>query len=295
VRVVFLVAPAGGGDAEAEAAGGHARELARRGVEAEVRGAADGPVTRRPGDVVVAVWARAAAGAAHDVLLLRCMEDRLGVPGAAAEHTRAGAVIASEGWIIEQLDALRAGRIEGPVLLVREGVDKDVFAAPPAVRPALDGPLRIAAAGGGRTAAQATAEQMREPHAFDYVAGGAGAAERAAAFRGADVVLVTAPVTGDARASLEGFHCGATCVTTPVTGHEEHVVDGVNGLVASFDDDRGTARLLDLLARDRRLLHELRTAALATARAWPSPARSAAMLALALRRIASAPTIAGDA
>ena len=65
---------------------------------------------------------------------------------------------------------------------------------------------------------------------------------------------------------LEGFHMGATCVTTEVTGHEEYVEHGVNALVCDWDDPRGTARQLDLLARDRVLLHRLRLGALDTAR-----------------------------
>ncbi len=63
---------------------------------------------------------------------------------------------------------------------------------------------------------------------------------------------------------------GATCVVTPVSGHDEYVRHGVNALLCDWDDPRGTARQLDLLARDRDLLHELRRGALATAAAWPS-------------------------
>jgi hypothetical protein len=74
-------------------------------------------------------------------------------------------------------------------------------------------------------------------------------------------------------------------VVTPVTGHEEYVVHGWNGLVADWDDLRGTARQLDLLARDRRLLHFLRTNALATARTWPSWEQSGQFMAAALRAI----------
>ena len=44
---------------------------------------------------------------------------------------------------------------------------------------------------------------------------------------------------------------GATCVTTAVTGHDEYVEHGRNALVVDWDDLRGTARQLDLLARDR--------------------------------------------
>ena len=85
-----------------------------------------------------------------------------------------------------------------------------------------------------------------------------------------DVVLKLSRVEGMFGPPLEGFHRGATCVVTPVTGHDEYVEHGWNGLVVDWDDPRGTARMLDLLARDRALLHFLRTNALATARGWPS-------------------------
>jgi hypothetical protein len=77
---------------------------------------------------------------------------------------------------------------------------------------------------------------------------------------------------------------------TPVTGHDEYVVDGWNGVVVHWDDVRGTARALDLLARDRSYLHLLRTNALATAHGWPSARQSAGMMALALKRIQREPS-----
>ena len=97
-----------------------------------------------------------------------------------------------------------------------------------------------------------------------------------------DVVLKLSRVEGMFGPPLEGFHRGATCVVTAVTGHEEYVEHGWNGLVADWDDPRGTGRLLDLLARDRRLLHFLRSNALATAKAWPSPEQSSDFMAAAL-------------
>jgi hypothetical protein len=88
---------------------------------------------------------------------------------------------------------------------------------------------------------------------------------------------------------LEGFHRGATCVTTEVTGHEEYIEHGVNALVVDWDDRRGTARQLDLLARDRMLLHRLRCGALETARHWPDWDRAGELMAVALRAIRDAP------
>ena len=84
-----------------------------------------------------------------------------------------------------------------------------------------------------------------------------------------DVVLKLSRVEGMSGPPLEGFHRGATCILTPVTGHDEYLQHGWNGLLTGWDDPDGTARQLDLLARDRHLLHFLRTNAAATARAWP--------------------------
>jgi hypothetical protein len=82
---------------------------------------------------------------------------------------------------------------------------------------------------------------------------------------------------------------GATSVVTPVTGYDEYVRHRHNGLVVDWDDPRGTARALDLLARDRALLHYLRSNALATARAWPSWRQQSTVMAAALRTIVREP------
>jgi hypothetical protein len=74
-------------------------------------------------------------------------------------------------------------------------------------------------------------------------------------------------------------------VTTEVTGHEEYIEHGVNALVCDWDDPRGTARQLDLLARDRVLLHQLRLGALDTARTWPRWEQAGQFMAGALRAI----------
>ena len=62
-----------------------------------------------------------------------------------------------------------------------------------------------------------------------------------------DVVLKMSSVEGMFGPPLEGFHRGATCVVTPVSGHEEYVEHGWNGLLTDWEDLRGTARQLDLL------------------------------------------------
>jgi hypothetical protein len=111
----------------------------------------------------------------------------------------------------------------------------------------------------------------------------------AATYGRTDVVLKLSSVEGMFGPPLEGFHLGATAVTTEVTGCEEYVEHGYNALVCDWDDLRGTARQLDLLARDRRLLHRLREGALETARRWPTWEQQGQFMAVALERIRREP------
>jgi glycosyltransferase involved in cell wall biosynthesis len=272
-------------------------------------------------DVTVATWWETTLHL-HDVpadryaYFVQSMEDRFYGPdtaeraAAAMTHTLPVAMITEARWIADQLEELHcAGGFH--VHYVRNGIDKRVFAIPDAVEPSLDGPLRVLVEGRpgvpfkGVDEALAAAAAMREPAHVTLVCGDRAAAESAPAdevvgplsatemaelYARTDVVLKLSHVEGMAGPPLEGFHRGATCITTPVTGHDEYVADGRNALLTSWDDERGASRLLDLLARDRRLLHELRLNALRTARSWPSTEQSTAMLLLALRRIVADPS-----
>jgi glycosyltransferase involved in cell wall biosynthesis len=232
-------------------------------------------------------------------------------------HALPVAMLTEARWIADQLEELRGPRQGFLVHYVRNGIDKSVFALPEgsmAPAPRVDGPLQVLVEGRpgvpfkGVDEALAAAGAMREPAhvtlvcadravvegpvppGADAVVGPLEPAAMALLYAKTDVVLKLSRVEGMAGPPLEGFHCGATCVTTPVTGHDEYISDGRNALLTSWDDERGTSRLLDLLARDRQLLHLLRVGALRTARSWPSTGQSTAMLALALGRIVAAPS-----
>ena len=191
-----------------------------------------------------------------------------------------------------------------------------MFASPQAVEPSLDGPLRILVEGyanvwfKGVNDAAAAVGHMREPHqltvvapnreglmaeAADRVVGPVSQRDLAALYADSDVLVKLSRVEGMYGPPLEAFHMGATCVTTEVTGHEEYVEHGVNALVCDWDDLRGTARQLDLLARDRVLLHKLRLGALRTAETWPTWEQSGQMMAGALRTIRREPPPAAPA
>jgi glycosyltransferase involved in cell wall biosynthesis len=216
------------------------------------------------------------------------------------------AFITEARWIRDTLAALRP---DTPCFLVRNGIDKDVFVSPAEVEPNVDQPLRILIEGypsvwfkgvnqaaaaasavrGDRRVTVVTPERELVDAPADRVIGPIPHTGMADLYADTDVVLKLSSVEGMFGPPLEGFHMGATCVTTEVSGHDEYIVHGHNALLCDWDDLHGTTRHLELLGRDRRLLHELRCNALATARGWPSWAQSTQFMALALRRVADLP------
>jgi O-antigen biosynthesis protein len=217
------------------------------------------------------------------------------------------AFITEARWILDTLAGLRP---DASCYLVHNGIDKDAFAPLERAPVNTADPLRVLVEGSPSSwfkhvhEAIHAAGAMREPHhvtvvcgdrkalgevVADAVVGPLSHREMADLYGRTDVVLKLSSVEGMFGPPLEGFHRGATCVVTPVTGHDEYVEHGWNGLLTDWDDLRGTARQLDLLARDRELLHFLRTNALETARAWPSWEQSSQFMAAALRAIAREP------
>jgi glycosyltransferase involved in cell wall biosynthesis len=210
-------------------------------------------------------------------------------------------------WIAETLAQLRP---DAACHLVRNGIDKEIFALPAQAPVNFRDPLRVLVEGSPSSWFKhvpetiEAASMMSEPHRLTVVCGqpealGAVPADEilgplshrqmAELYGHADVVLKLSSVEGMFGPPLEGFHRGATCVVTPVTGHEEYVEHGWNGLLSDWDDPVGTARQLDLLSRDRELLQFLRHNALETARSWPSLEQSSQFMAAALEAIVRDP------
>jgi hypothetical protein len=210
-------------------------------------------------------------------------------------------------WIRDFTDAVQPG---SRALYVRSGIDKEVFASPPTLAPALSGPLRVVIEGNidlprkATPHALAAVKLMRSAHHVTLVTGapvterlpevddhftGLRHPELAAVFERSHVLLKLSRAEGMFGPPLEAFHMGCTCVVNPVTGHDDYIEHLTNGLVVDWDDPLGTARALDLLAEHRALLHRLRLGALETARSWPSWQQASGFMALALRRIADEP------
>lgn len=275
-------------------------------------------------DIAIATWWETTftlfeLAAERHAYFVQSLEDRFYLHDQ-AERLGAGltldlpvAFITEAAWIAQTLAGLRP---DAPCYLVRNGIDKGVFAPVQSVEPSTDAPLRILIEGSPTSwfkhvhDAIDAAAAMSEPRhvtvvcgdrealgevVADEVVGPLSHREMAERYRRTDVVLKLSSVEGMFGPPLEGFHGGATCVVTPVTGHEEYVQHGYNALLCDWDDLRGTARQLDLLARDRELLHHLRVNALETARGWPDWEQSSQFMAAALQAIGRDPQPGGAA
>jgi len=215
-------------------------------------------------------------------------------------------VITEARWIADLMSQLDPSL---PCHYVRNGINKDVFPEQAEVEPRRVGPLRVLIEGNpddhikGVPEAIEALRRMNSPAQVTVVAAKRSIAlnaevigpltqrELSELYARTDVVLKLSRVEGMSGPPLEGFHRGATCVITPVTGHDEYLQHGWNGLLVGWDDLDGTARALDLLAEDRRLLHFLRTNAAATARAWPSWEQSSTMMSGALKALCTSPAV----
>ena len=270
-------------------------------------------------DIAISTWWETA----YSLFLLRAkryasfvqsIEDRFYEPRESIERLSARltldlpvAFITEASWIAETLGELRA---DASVHLVRNGIDKQVFAPIDTIEPNIDEPLRVLIEGSleswykGIGNAINSVNAMKEPKRLTLVCpnrtglapedaalaiGPLSQTELAAIYADTDVLVKLSRVEGMYGPPLEGFHRGATCVTTEVTGHDEYIEHGVNALICDWDDERGTAAQLDLLARDRELLARLRRGALATAREWPNWQESSSNFAVALNEIAAEP------
>ena len=270
-------------------------------------------------DVAVSTWWETAytlflVPAARYASFVQSLEDRFYPPSETADRLGARvtlglpvAFITEAHWIAETLAELRP---DAAVHLVRNGIDKAVFAPVEEIDENASAPLRVLVEGNpgvwfkGVGEAIAAIKGMDEPHELTIVTptrdglapedarhaiGPLSQRELADVYARTDVLVKLSRVEGMYGPPLEGFHRGATCVTTQVTGFDEYIRHGENALVVDWDDERGTSRQLDLLARDRELLHRLRRGALATARDWPGWEAASTELAAALHAIAAAP------
>jgi glycosyltransferase involved in cell wall biosynthesis len=311
VKVAFLVGELGrsGGAATIRS---YADGLRERGFEVDTLAVGALPPNGDHYDVAIATWWPTAfhlwdVSAGRRVVFLQSVESRFYEERHWFERLAAEEVLALPvsfvtvaRWMQELLAEIRP---DVDRALVRGGVDKEVFEREHAPR---EGPLRVLVEGQpsmwfkGVPEALAAVRAMREPAKVTVVAGepddagelgarvvgGFDPEGMARLYAEHDVIVKLSRVESLGLGPIEAAHAGTPAVVTPYTGHDEFVVHGRNGLVVGFDDEPGTVRALDALARDGELLARLSGGAREAARAWPSPADAADAFAEALRAIA---------
>lgn len=110
-------------------------------------------------------------------------------------------------------------------------------------------------------------------------------------YRSCDVLVKLSTVEGMFGPPLEMFHCGGTAITSDVTGHDEYMRHGKNGVVVRRGHEAEVVDYLRALERDRSFLNLLKQGAAETAAAWPDWAASAkGMERFLLRAADHAPT-----
>jgi glycosyltransferase involved in cell wall biosynthesis len=85
---------------------------------------------------------------------------------------------------------------------------------------------------------------------------------------------------------LEMFHCGGTTICWDVTGQEDYVENGINGLVVASEDLEQTVEAVRYLHKQTFELRRLQLGALETAARWPSWVESSRLFHDALEVIA---------
>jgi glycosyltransferase involved in cell wall biosynthesis len=257
-------------------------------------------------DVAIATWWPTVyelprVRARHHLYLVQSVEARFfgedpgghwAEPLAELTYTFGLPIVTIASWLQVYL-ALRHG---APSFLVRNGIRKDIYnpVGPAAarresgrLRVLVEGPvgipmknvdaaLRLARAGGADEVWLMAGALHGAPVGADRVFERVPIESTPVVYRSCDVLLKLSRVEGMFGPPLEMFHCGGTAVSYDVTGYEEYLEHGVNGLVVPMDDEDGVVEAIRSLKADPDLLARLRTNALETASRWPDWERSSA-------------------
>lgn len=92
--------------------------------------------------------------------------------------------------------------------------------------------------------------------------------EVGAIYSSCDVIVKLSYVEGMFGPPLEMFHCGGTTIVYNVTGHDEYIKHGKNGIVVNTDNEQEVITYLDALKKDIVFLNELKEGAKQTATEW---------------------------
>jgi len=195
--------------------------------------------------------------------------------------------------------------------VVPNGIDKELFCCDgPALSPRRPGKLRVLVEGAIdvefknvptaiRLARQAEADEIwlltpsdvRSYPRVDRVLSRIPQESTPLVYRSCDLVLKLSLVEGMFGPPLEMFHCGGRCIVFDVTGHDEYIEHGRNGIVVSTGDEAGVVAALKRLCEMPPLLENLKRNAVATSVSWPDWEQSGARFLGALQQVIERGTI----
>lgn len=92
--------------------------------------------------------------------------------------------------------------------------------------------------------------------------------ETAKIYSSCDVLVKLSYVEGMFGPPLEIFHCGGTAIVYDVTGHDEYIIHGKNGIVVAKDDEKNVINHINTLKKDANYLQLLKNGAIETASNW---------------------------
>lgn len=209
-------------------------------------------------------------------------------------------VITEATWIKDYL----ATEYNHQPYLVRNGIDKSLYRGVEAIAPRQAGRLRVLVEGPVdvfhknvprtielcRRAGVAeiwllTSSELKDYPGVARVFSRLPLHETPPVYRSCDVLVKLSYVEGMFGPPLEMFHCGGTAIVYAVTGHDEYLRHGENGLVVEKDDEQGVIECLRRLREEPLLLEQLCLGAMATAAAWPDWTTATAGFAEALQEI----------
>ena len=113
--------------------------------------------------------------------------------------------------------------------------------------------------------------------------------EVASIYRSCDVLIKLSYVEGMFGPPLEMFHCGGTAIVYNVSGHDEYIIDHVNGIVVNTDDESNVIKSINDLKHNFELLNSLKIGALNTALLWPDWGKASKEFEIAIENICNLP------
>lgn len=211
--------------------------------------------------------------------------DSLNEVRAAATYTFGIPMVTVASW----LQNLLISETGTPTWFVRNGVDKKLFPIAPRnrgfdvrqTRVLVEGPLAIPMKAVDETIqAIDSIPGVEVWHVTPEKGGGSPTADRVFECRplakmselygDVDLLIKMSRVEGMFGPPLEAFHSGTSGIFSRVTGFDEYVAEGRNGLTVEVDDFETLRENLRELIVDRQLRERLSIGAVETARSWPS-------------------------